>query len=474
VPLDPNVLFLPAHQQAALIRAKQFTSLELTEAYLTRIAVLNSRLNAFITVTADRARQDARVADAALARGEVRGSLHGVPYAPKDILATAGILTTNGSKVTATWIPTSESTITARLAAAGLVLIGKLNLLEFAMGSGVVSGFGPARNPWDDRRTPSGSSSGSGVALAAHMVPLSIGTDTGGSIRGPAAFCGIVGLKQTYGRVSRHGVTTLAWTLDHAGPMARTVADAALMLQIIAGEDSNDRSCTSDPVPDYGVALRGDLKGVRVGVPRRHFTEGAQQDVERSYREALETLRALGAALVDVDVPHAQYAGSAGWIVAMAEAAQFHEKRLRDTPELFDPVVRERLDAARFYTATDYIKALRVRTLLMNEMHDVLGQCDVMAVPGNTGLPTPLEPPEVAGTDVKPGSKPTPFRAGNTFLGNMTGLPALTLPCGFSTGPPSLPIGLQLYGRAFDELTLFRVGHAYEQATEWHKRRPTL
>jgi aspartyl-tRNA(Asn)/glutamyl-tRNA(Gln) amidotransferase subunit A len=256
--------------------------------------------------------------------------------------------------------------------------------------------------------------------------------------------------------------------------MARTVADAALMLQIIAGEDSNDRSCTSDPVPDYGVALRGDLKGVRVGVPRRHFTEGAQQDVERSYREALETLRALGAALVDVDVPHAQYAGSAGWIVAMAEAAQFHEKRLRDTPELFDPVVRERLDAARFYTATDYIKALRVRTLLMNEMHDVLGQCDVMAVPGNTGLPTPLEPPEVAGTDVKPGSKPTPFRAGNTFLGNMTGLPALTLPCGFSTGPPSLPIGLQLYGRAFDELTLFRVGHAYEQATEWHKRRPTL
>lgn len=474
MPLDPNVLFLPAHQQAALIRAKQFTSLELTEAYLTRIAVLNSRLNAFITVTADRARQDARVADAALARGEVRGSLHGVPYAPKDILATAGILTTNGSKVTATWIPTSESTITARLAAAGLVLIGKLNLLEFAMGSGVVSGFGPARNPWDDRRTPSGSSSGSGVALAAHMVPLSIGTDTGGSIRGPAAFCGIVGLKQTYGRVSRHGVTTLAWTLDHAGPMARTVADAALMLQIIAGEDSNDRSCTSDPVPDYGVALRGDLKGVRVGVPRRHFTEGAQQDVERSYREALETLRALGAALVDVDVPHAQYAGSAGWIVAMAEAAQFHEKRLRDTPELFDPVVRERLDAARFYTATDYIKALRVRTLLMNEMHDVLGQCDVMAVPGNTGLPTPLEPPEVAGTDVKPGSKPTPFRAGNTFLGNMTGLPALTLPCGFSTGPPSLPIGLQLYGRAFDELTLFRVGHAYEQATEWHKRRPTL
>ncbi|MGQ0736775.1 MAG: amidase [Acidobacteriota bacterium] len=472
--IDPAVLFLPAHQQAALIRTTQISSLELTDAYLARIATLNPRINAFITVTADRARQDARAADAALARGRVPGPLYGVPHAPKDILATTGILTTNGSKVTASWVPDFESTITRRLADAGLVLVGKLNLLEFAMGSGVVSGFGPARNPWDTARTPSGSSSGSGAALAAHMVPLSIGTDTGGSIRGPAAFCGIVGLKQTYGRVSRYGVTTLAWTLDHAGPMTRTVADAALMLQIIAGADAMDRACAPDQVPDYSAALGGDLKGVRVGVPRRHFTEGAQAEVEAAYRAALDTLRGLGGALVEVDVPHAQYAGSAGWIVAMAEAAQFHEKRLRESPEKFDPIVRERLDAARFYPATDYIKALRVRTLLMDEMAAVLERCDVMAVPGNTSLPGPLEPPAVAGTDVKPGSKPTAFRAGNTFLGNMTGLPALTLPCGFSSGASPLPIGLQLYARAFDEMTLFRVGHAYEQATDWHRRRPTL
>jgi aspartyl-tRNA(Asn)/glutamyl-tRNA(Gln) amidotransferase subunit A len=474
VALDPSILFLPAHQQASLIRARQITSLELTEAYLARTAALNPKVNAFITVTADRAREDARAADAALARGEVAGPLHGVPYAPKDILATRGILTTNGSKVTANWVPTGESTITSRLAHARVVLVGKLNLLEFAMGSGVVSGFGPARNPWALDYSPAGSSSGSGAALAAHMVPLSIGTDTGGSIRGPAAFCGIVGLKQTYGRVSRHGVTTLAWTLDHAGPMTRTVADAAFMLQIIAGADSIDRSCTADPVPDYSPALRGDLKGLRVGVPTRHFTEGADADIEKAYRAALETLTSLGALLVDVDVPHAQYAGSAGWIVAMAEAAQFHEKRLRESPELFDPIVRERLDAARFYPATDYIKALRVRTVLMDEMADVLKRCDVMAVPGNTALPSRLEPPAVAATDVKPGSKPTPFRLSNTFLGNMTGLPALTLPCGFSSGTPTLPIGLQLYGRAFDEFTLFRVGHAYEQATEWHRRRPMV
>lgn len=472
--IDATLLFAPAHQQAALIRTKQISSLELTEAYLARIASLNPRVNAFITVTADRARADARAADAAIARGDVAGPLHGVPYAPKDILATKGILTTNGSKVTAKAVPDYESTITARLAHAGAVLVGKLNLLEFAMGSGVVSGFGPARNPWDLAYSPAGSSSGSGAALAAHMVPLSIGTDTGGSIRGPATFCGIVGLKQTYGRVSRHGVTTLAWTLDHAGPMTRTVADAALMLQIIAGADGKDRTCATDPVPDYASVLRGDLKGLRIGVPRRYFTEGSLADVDAAFQAALKTIASLGATTVEVDVPSARYATSAGWIVAMAEAAQFHEKRLRETPQLFDPIVRERLDAARFYSATDYIKALRVRTLLMDDMAKALAQCDVIAVPGNTRLPAKLEPPEIAGTDVKPGSKPVPFLPGNTFIGNMTGLPALALPCGFSAGPPTLPIGLLLYGKAFDEQMLFRVGHAYERATEWHTRRPAL
>jgi aspartyl-tRNA(Asn)/glutamyl-tRNA(Gln) amidotransferase subunit A len=469
--VQDDVVFLPATDQAALLRARKLSPVELTNAYLARIESLNPRLNAFITVTADRARREAREAEQAIRRGDYRGPLHGIPYAPKDILATRGVRTTNGSKVTATWMTDHESTITERLGRAGAVLVGKLNLLEFAMGSGVVSGFGPARNPWDPTRTPSGSSSGSGTALAAHLVPLSIGTDTGGSIRGPAAFCGIVGLKQTYGRVSRFGVTTLAWSLDHAGPMTRTAADAAAMLQVIAGADPRDPTCTADPVPDYLGALRRDLKGIRVGVPTRHFTEDAHPDVERAYRAALDVIRQLGATVVDVDVPHARYATSAGWIVAMAEAAQFHERRLRESPELFDPVVRERLDAARFYPATDYIKALRVRTLLMNEMADVLRRCDVMVVPANGSLPGVLEPPAVAATDVKPGSISTPFRPGNTFLGNMTGLPALVLPCGFSAGPPALPIGLQIYGRAFDEATVLAVGHAYEQATDWHRRR---
>ena len=469
-----DLVFLPVAAQATLLRTRQVSPVELTEAYLARITALDPTVNAFITVTADRARTEARAAEQAIMRGDYRGPLHGIPYAPKDILATRGVRTTNGSKVTANLVPDSESTITERLNAAGAVLLGKLNLLEFAMGSGVVSGFGPSRNPWDLARTPSGSSSGSGAALAAHMVPLSIGTDTGGSIRGPASFCGVVGLKQTYGRVSRYGVTTLAWTLDHAGPMTRTVADAALMLEVIAGADPRDPTCTADPVPSYTGQLTRELRGVRVGVPRRHFAEEAHADVERAYRAALATLRDLGATLVDVDVPHAPYATAAGWVVAMAEAAQFHERRLAETPELFDPIVRERLDAARFYPATDYIKAMRIRTLLMDEMAAVFRACDVMVVPANTSLPGLIDTPEVAATDVKPGSTPTPFRGGNTFLGNMTGLPALVLPCGFSTGPPRLPIGLQVYGRAFDEALVLRVGHAYEQATTWHLQKPPV
>jgi len=474
MPVSTDVLFLSAREQGALIRANKLSPVELTEAYLARIDALNSRTNAFITVTAEVARARAAEAEREIGRGHYRGPLHGIPYAPKDILATRGILTTNGSKVTATAVPDYESTITERLDKAGAVLAGKLNLLEFAMGSGVVSGFGPARNPWDLARTPSGSSSGSGAALAAAMVPLSVGTDSGGSIRGPANFCGIVGLKQTYGRVSRHGVTTLAWTLDHAGPMTRTVADAALVLQAIAGHDPRDPSTTKDEVPDYSRALTGDIRGLRIGVPVRFLADGLAPEVERAYRAALMTLRGLGTTLVDVDVPHAQYATSAGWIVAMSEAAAFHEQRLRQAPELFDPVVRERLDAARFYTATDYLKAQRVRTLLMQEMATVFSLCDVMAVPAGESLPPALEAPELAATDVKPGSKASRFRGGTTFLGNMTGLPALVLPCGFSAGPPALPIGLQLYGRAFDEFSLFRVGHAYEQATDWHTRRPPL
>jgi aspartyl-tRNA(Asn)/glutamyl-tRNA(Gln) amidotransferase subunit A len=472
--MQNELVFRSAGELAELVRSKEVSPVEIADAFLARIEELNPRLNAFITVTAEEARSDAREAEREIAAGNYRGPLHGIPYAPKDILATRGIRTTNGSRVTPDWVPDYESTITEKLRAAGAVLLGKLNLLEFAMGSGVLSGFGPSRNPWHLDYSPSGSSSGSGTALAAYLTPLSIGTDTGGSIRAPAAACGIVGLKQTYGRVSRYGVTTLSWTLDHAGPMTKTVADAAVMLRIIAGSDPKDPTTSSEPVPDYAAGLASGVKGLRIGVPKSYFFDGASPEVDGAVRAAVSVLGTLGARVVDVDVPHAELAGSAGWIVAMAEASAFHEKRLRETPELFDPLVRERLEVAKFYSATDYIKALRVRTVLQSEMARVFESCDVMAVPGSTSVASKLDDEEAARSDVKRGSTSSAFRGGNTFLGNMTGLPAVTVPCGFTKGPPPLPISIQFYGKPFDEAAILRTAHAYESATDWHRRRPDL
>jgi aspartyl-tRNA(Asn)/glutamyl-tRNA(Gln) amidotransferase subunit A len=470
---DSELVFKSGQELAALIKTRKVSPVDVVRAFLDRSDALNPRVNAYITITREPALAAARDAEKEIMAGKYRGPLHGLPYAPKDILATKGILTTNGSKVTADVVPDYESTITGRMSRAGAILIGKLNLLEFAMGSGVASGFGPARNPWHLDYSPAGSSSGSGAALAAYMTPLSIGTDTGGSIRGPANNCGIVGLKQTYGRVSRYGVTTLSWTLDHAGPMTKTVADAAMVLQAIAGLDPHDPTTTDDPVPDYSRSLTGNVKGLRIGVPTNYFFDNINPQTVAAVRTALAKLQGMGATLVDVSVPHAELAGSAGWVVAMAEAACFHEQRLKTTPHLFDPIVRERLDAARFTPATDYIKALRVRTLLMQSMERVFEKCDVMAVPSGNPA-TKLDPPEIAGTDVKPGSSSTPYRAGNTFIGNMTGLPAIVIPCGFTSDEPRLPLGIQFYGKPFDEATLLRVSHAYESATDWHTRRPPL
>ena len=279
----PELCQLSARALSERIRRQELSPVEVVDAHLAHIEATDPAINSFITVTGDHARERAREAEAEIAAGNWRGPLHGIPYAPKDILATAGILTTNGSKATADWVPDYESTITARLNDAGAILVGKLNLLEFAMGSGVLSGFGPARNPWATDYTPSGSSSGSGAALAARQVPLSIGTDTGGSIRGPAAACGIVGLKQTYGRISRFGVTTLSWTLDHAGPMTRTAWDAAAMLGAIAGPDPRDPTAADAPVPDYLAGLTPEVAGLRIGVP---VSGSSRRPPKRSRRQS--------------------------------------------------------------------------------------------------------------------------------------------------------------------------------------------
>ena len=373
-----DTLFKPVSELAPLLRTRKLSPVDLMRACLDQIQAVNPKVNAFITVTGEQAMDQARKAEKEIAAGRYRGPLHGVPYAPKDLIATRGIRTTNGSKTTSNWVPDYESTVTARLNKAGAILAGKLNLVEFAMGGMQAGLVGPARNPWALDYSPSGSSSGSGAALAAGMVPLTIGSDTGGSIRNPAKSCGIVGLKPTYGRISRYGVTTLSWTLDHVGPMARTVADVALMLQAMAGADPQDRDSSSMPVPDYSKALTGNVKGLRIGVPTEHFFKNVHPETDAALRRAISQLKELGAVLVDVKVKNAALCGVVSSIILYSEAATYHEKRLKEQADLLEPIVRERLEVATFHSAVDYIKALRMRTVLMEEMRRVFGTCDVL------------------------------------------------------------------------------------------------
>ena len=467
----PEIIFKSAAELAPLLKARKLSPVELVRAFLDRIEAVNHKVNAFITVTGEQALEQARRAEREIAGGGYRGPLHGVPYAPKDLFATKGIRTTNGSKVTSDWVPEYESTVTARLNQAGAILVGKLNMLEFAMGSGQTGLVGPARNPWDLAYSPSGSSSGSGAAIAAGMLPLAMGSDTGGSIRGPAKSCGVVGLKPTYGRVSRYGVTTLSWTLDHVGPMARTVADVARMLQAIAGPDRRDNTAAAVPVPDYSKALTGGVKGLRLGVPGEYFFDRVHPNTEAALRRAISLLKEMGVVVVDFKVKNAAICGAVSSMILNSEAATFHEKRLKHHGDLLDPLVRERLEVATFNSAIDYIKALRLRTVLMEEVVRVFETCDVLMLPAGNAAPK-LEA-EIVGTDVPP-DPPLPARPDSFNLANVTGIPALVLPCGFTAGPPALPLGIQFCAKHFDEATLFRIGHAYQSVTDWHKRTPPL
>jgi aspartyl-tRNA(Asn)/glutamyl-tRNA(Gln) amidotransferase subunit A len=329
--------------------------------------------------------------------------------------------------------------------------------------------YGEVRNPWATDYSPGGSSSGAGAAVAAGLVPLAIGTDTGGSVRAPAAHCGIVGLRPTYGRVSRYGVTANAWSVDTVGPLTRTVQDAAFALTTIAGSDSRDRTCARAAVPRFDAAS-ADLRGLRVGLPREHFFDSIHPEVENAVREATEALAKLGATLTTVDLPHAGEAGLARTL-HLAEAASFHEQRLRDSASLFGSELRARLERAQSYSAADYVKALRLRTILTDEATRAFQACDVIASPTDRNLPARIagsSPPTAA-----PAGAPR-IGGGNTFFSSMTGIPSLAIPCGFAKSGPSLPISMLLHARPFDEVMLFRVGHAYQQATDWHLRRPAL
>jgi aspartyl-tRNA(Asn)/glutamyl-tRNA(Gln) amidotransferase subunit A len=454
-----------------MIATKQVSPVEVVRAHLDRIAAVDSKLRAFITVCAESALESARAAEADLMAGRVLGRLHGVPWAPKDLYSTRGVRTTGGSKILADSVPSEDSTVVARLARAGTILLGKLNMHEFAYGpEGLNAHYGDARNPWsaDAHRITGGSSSGSGAAVAAGLAPGSLGSDTGGSIRIPASLCGITGLKPTYGRVSRAGVLPLAWSMDHVGPMTRSARDCALMLSVIAGYDPADPTTSVLPVPDYGAALTGDVKGLRVGLLRAHFTDPAAADVRAAVEASAKQLEQAGAVVDEVNLTQVIHVATGSAAIVASEALAYHAPWMRSRPQDYQPDVRERLRLGAFVNGAHYVRAQQIRALVTREVDEALARRDVLLAPA-----TPLVAPVLGEREAALGDGPSDVRAALlrcTRPFNFSGHPACAAPCGFTPG--GLPIGLQIVGRPFDEATVLRVVDAYQRVTDWHTRRP--
>jgi aspartyl-tRNA(Asn)/glutamyl-tRNA(Gln) amidotransferase subunit A len=450
---------------ARLISARQLSPVELVDALIRRVEDHDGQTHAFITRTFDLARQQAKDAEAAIAAGRYRGPLHGIPFGLKDIYDTRGILTSGHSRVFIDRIPREDATATRRLYEAGAVLLGKLATHEMAhAGPSFDLPWPPARNPWSLERFTGGSSTGSGAAVAAGMVPVALGSDTGGSIRGPASHCGVVGLMPTFGLVSRAGVITNSYTFDHCGPLARTVEDCAISLQALAGHDARDAGSARRPIPQYREALRDDLRGVKIGVLRHHWEEDipASEDLRTAMDAALDVLRRLGAELDECRVrPLAQYF-DVKIVIAESEIFSVHQKHLVARPKDFGADFRARVLPSVLFTATDYVQATREHRRMMVEMEPLFAKFDAFVTAGMGEAP-PL-------TDYRSVSfwqKPSLLTAWN-----VTGQPVLALPNG--VGGTGLPLGMQILGRPFGETTILRVGHAYERATEWHTRRPRL
>ncbi len=480
---------LSIHELQGLLRRREVSAAETTRAYLERIAAVDPGVNAYITRTGEKALSGAEAADALLARGE-GGALTGIPLALKDIFVTEGVRTTCASKILENYIPPYDGTAVSRLKAEGAVLLGKLNMDEFAMGSSNEnSAFGAVRNPWDPARVPGGSSGGSAACVAARLAAGTLGTDTGGSIRQPASHCGVVGLKPTYGRVSRYGVIAYASSLDQVGPLARDVEDAALLLQAVAGHDPLDSTSVDTPVPDYRASFGKGMKGLRVGLPKEYFIEGLDPEVARAVEEAVATCRSLGAEVTEVSLPHTSYAVACYYLVATAEASSNLARydgvrfglRVDEGEGLlgmyrasraagFGEEVKRRIMLGTYalssgYYDAYYLKAQKVRTLIRKDFLDAFEKVDLLL--------TPVAPTAAFGLGEKT-SDPLQMYLSDIFTipVNLAGTCALSLPCGF-TGA-GLPVGLQMIGRPFGEAELLGAAHAFEQATVWHDRQATL
>ncbi|HXG04284.1 MAG TPA: amidase [Candidatus Binatia bacterium] len=454
---------------ARMIATKEVSPVEITRRCLERITAHDGTLRAFITVAGDAALEQARRAEAEVVAGRPLGPLHGVPVGLKDLFETRGLRTTAGSRILADFVPDRDATVVARLRAAGAIVLGKLNLHEFAYGpEGVNVHYGTTRNPWDVSRLAGGSSSGSAVAVAADMVAAALGSDTGGSIRIPAAFCGLTGLKPTYGRVSRAGVLPLAWTMDHVGPMARTAADCARLLTVLAGPDPADPTTSPRPVPDYEAALTGDIRGLRVGLLEGFFLDGTDPPVRAAVEDAARMLAALGAVVDRVTLAAVPDVAAAAFAIVGSEALAYHAGWLRTRPEDYQPDVRERLQLGVVIGGAHYVRGQQVRGRVRAEVDQVLTRFDVLLAPT-----TPCAAPRVGEREAVIGGRPTDVRSALLRLTrpfNFTGHPACSVPCGFTGN--GLPVGLQIVGRAFDEATVLRVADAYQRGSDWHRRRP--
>lgn len=480
---------LTIHQTRELLAKKQCSVVELTQSYLNRIQKLNPSLNAYLTVSSDVALSQARDIDARLARGETIGALAGVPLAPKDIYLTKGIETTCASRILKGFIPPYNSTVIDRCLQHGAVILGKTNLDEFAMGSSNEnSAFGVARNPWNTECTPGGSSGGSAAAVAGDLCAASLGTDTGGSIRQPAAFCGIVGLKPTYGRVSRYGTIAFASSLDQMGPMTKDVRDAAILLEVMSGHDQKDSTSIDHPVESYTQSLGQSIRGLRVGVPKEFFTDAIHPDVSTAVQKAIKELENLGAEIIQIQLPHTRYAVATYYIIAPAEAsanlsrydgvrfglrepAQNLNQMYQKTRSAgFGDEVKRRILIGTYvlssgYYDAYYIKAQKARTRIREDYLTAFKSVDVIVGPVT---------PTTAFRIGEKSSDPLEMYLSDilTISANLAGLPAMSLPCGFDMS--SLPIGLQLIGKPFDEATLLKMAYAYEQSQVWSQKKPSL
>jgi aspartyl-tRNA(Asn)/glutamyl-tRNA(Gln) amidotransferase subunit A len=481
---------LTINEAHGLLKRKEISSVELTRAVLDRINAVEGKIDAFITIAEKEAMEEASQADQKIAKGQC-AALTGIPVAIKDVICTRGIPTTCGSKILENFVPPYDATVIGKLKKAGAVIVGKLNMDEFAMGSSTEnSGFKITRNPWDSTRVPGGSSGGAAAAVAAGMCLGALGSDTGGSIRLPASYCSTVGMKPTYGRVSRYGLIAFASSLDQVGPLSKNVADCAVLLKAIAGYDSSDSTSVPKDVPDYTAALQKGLKGVRVGIPIEYgATEGMDPEVSNAVRNAVEVIEGLGAETVEVSLPHTEYAVAVYYVIAPSEASSnlarydgvkygVRDKDQNDLIKMyrstrskgFGPEVQRRIIIGTYCLSAGYYdayygKASQVRTLIMEDFRKAFESCDVLACPV---APTPA---------FKVGEKvddPLTMYLMDIFTisANLAGVPGMSVPCGFSK--EGLPIGLQLMGKHFAEEMLFKVAYNFEQATEFHKKKPDL